>query len=258
MINLIPKDCYDFADLVGIMAILRSPQGCPWDREQTHESIRKNFVEEVYEALDAIDQKDDANLREELGDVLLQVVFHAQIAQEGGRFGIDAVVDEICKQLVSRHPHIFGQGSAQTAQEVVASWDAIKQAQKHQTTVTQTLEQIPHSLPALLYADKMQNRARKGGFDWPDISYALAKLREETQEVEQALESGQGFAEEVGDLLFAAVSVARKGGVDPEEALYRASQKFLGRFSKVEANAPSPLSQLSIEELIGLWKAAKE
>lgn len=166
MINFNPKDRYGFADLVEIMALLRSPEGCPWDRAQDHASIRRNFIEEVYEAVDAIDQQDDAGLREELGDVMMQVVFHAQIARENGRFTIDDVTDEVCKKLIHRHPHIFAGVSAHTSEEVIRNWDAIKRQEKGQKNTAQTMEQIPHSLPALMYAEKMQSRAQKGGFQW--------------------------------------------------------------------------------------------
>ncbi len=166
MINFNPKDRYGFEDLVEIMAILRSPEGCPWDREQTHESIRNNFLEEVYEAVDAIDHKDTANLREELGDVMMQVVFHAQIAREEGLFGLEDVLDEVCQKLIRRHPHIFGTVSANTSQEVLKNWDAIKRQEKGQNSVSDTLRQVPTALPALMYAQKLQSRARKGGLPW--------------------------------------------------------------------------------------------
>ena len=147
MINFNPKDRYGFEDLVEIMAILRSPEGCPWDREQTHESIRNNFLEEVYEAVDAIDHKDTANLREELGDVMMQVVFHAQIAREEGLFELEDVLDEVCQKLIRRHPHIFGTVSANTSQEVLKNWDAIKRQEKGQNSVSDTLRQVPTALP---------------------------------------------------------------------------------------------------------------
>ena len=163
MIDFNPKDRYNMEDLTEIMALLRSPEGCPWDREQTHDSIRRNFIEEVYEAADAIDRRDDANLREELGDVLLQVVFHARIAQEGGRFDLSDVIDEVCKKLVRRHPHIFGGTAANTSEEALKNWDQIKKEEKGQKTAFQSLEQIPISLPALAYADKMQSSQRRLG-----------------------------------------------------------------------------------------------
>lgn len=258
MINFNPKDRYGFEDLVAIMALLRSPEGCPWDWEQTHESIRRNFIEEVYEAVDAIDRKDDANLREELGDVMMQVVFHARIAQEGGRFDINDVADEVCKKLILRHPHIFGDVSADTADEVVKNWDAIKRVEKGQTSTAQTMREVPRSLPALLYADKMQGRAKKGGFDWPDRSGALQKLEEETAALRRAAESGRGVEKELGDLLFAAVGVGRLAKADPEEALYRASQRFLERFAFVEQQAGAPLDTLAESELEALWEQAKK
>ncbi len=228
MINFNPKDRYGMADLVQIMELLRSPEGCPWDREQTHDSIRRNFIEEVYEAVDAIDRKDDPNLREELGDVLLQVVFHARIAQEGGRFDLDDVVDEVCKKLVRRHPHIFRGVSADTSEEALKNWDQIKKEEKGQITPAQSLEQVPPSLPALLYADKLQSRAGKQGWEFgPDeLEQKLATFR-------QAQGQNQG-EEALGRLLFAAVQAGRSQGLDPEQALYRACRRFLDQFRQTE------------------------
>lgn len=256
MINFKSKSRYDFDDLVEIMNLLRGPEGCPWDREQTHESIRRNFVEEVYEALDAIDRKDDANLREELGDVMMQVVFHARIAQEGGRFDIGDVTDEVCKKLIHRHPHIFGTASADTSDEVLKNWDAIKRVEKGQKDTTQTMREVPHSLPALLYADKLQGRAKKGGFDWPDTAGALQELEEEAARLRRAAESGQDVEEALGGLLFAAVGVGRMSKADPEEALYRAAQRYLDRFAQMERGAGVPLDSLTQQELEALWKQA--
>ena len=165
MINFNPKDRYGFEDLVEIMAILRSPEGCPWDREQTHKSIRNNFLEEVYEAVDAIDHKDTANLREELGDVMMQVVFHAQIAREEGLFGLEDVLDEVCQKLIRRHPHIFGTVSANTSQEVLKNWDAIKRQEKGQNSVSDTLRQVPTALPALMHRS-FRAGPEKAAFPW--------------------------------------------------------------------------------------------
>lgn len=258
MINFKSKSHYDFDDLVQIMGLLRGPEGCPWDREQTHESIRRNFIEEVYEALDAIDRKDDANLREELGDVMMQVVFHARIAQEAGRFDMNDVTDQVCKKLIHRHPHIFGTVSADTADEVVKNWDAIKRVEKGQKDATQTLREVPRSLPALLYADKLQGRAKKGGLAWPDAAGALQELEEEAARLRRAAESGQDVEEALGGLLFAAVHVGRLHKADPEEALYRAAQRYMERFAYIERNAAAPLDSLSRQEYKALWKQAEK
>lgn len=257
MVNFKPKDSYSFEDLVEIMRLLRSENGCPWDREQTHESIRRNFIEEAYEAVEAIDKKDDANLCEELGDVLLQVVFHARIAEEDSRFDIGDVADGICKKLVLRHPHIFGDVSANTSKEVLRNWDEIKKVEKNQRSVTQAMRELPSCLPALIYADKLQSKAKKCGFDWPEVSGALDKLSEETEELRAAVEAGTNVEEELGDVLFSAVNVARFAHLDPEEALSKASQKFLKRFAYMEEHAEKPLSAMDLEEMDRLWNEAK-
>lgn len=236
MINFKQKDRYNMEDLKEIMALLRSPEGCPWDREQTHDSIRRNFVEEVYEAIDAIDRRDDANLREELGDVLLQVVFHARIAQEGGRFDLDDVTDEVCKKLVRRHPHIFGGLPADTSEEALKNWDQIKKEEKGQKTASQSLEQIPISLPALLYADKMQSRAAKGGWTFAQGEAALEELDRRLGLLRQAAARGETGEQELGELLFAAVQAGRDRGIDPEKALYQMSRRFLEAFRQAEEN----------------------
>lgn len=236
MINFKQKDRYTMEDLKEIMALLRSPEGCPWDREQTHDSIRRNFVEEVYEAIDAIDRRDDANLREELGDVLLQVVFHARIAQEGGRFDLDDVTDEVCKKLVRRHPHIFGGLPADTSEEALKNWDQIKKEEKGQKTASQSLEQISISLPALLYADKMQSRAAKGGWTFAQGEAALEELDRRLGLLRQAAARGETGEQELGELLFAAVQAGRDRGIDPEKALYQTSRRFLEAFRQAEEN----------------------
>ena len=256
MINFNPKDRYGFADLVEIMALLRSPEGCPWDRAQDHASIRRNFIEEVYETVDAIDQQDDAGLREELGDVMMQVVFHAQIARENGRFTIDDVTDEVCKKLIHRHPHIFAGVSAHTSEEVIRNWDAIKRQEKGQKNTAQTMEQIPHSLPALMYAEKMQSRAQKGGFQWPALPQALEALQQLAAGLGPAVEQGCG-QQALGDVLFAAVAAARLCQADPEECLYRASQRFLTQFGQMEEAAPAPLQEMTEAQQQALWEQVK-
>ena len=237
MINFNPKDRYGFEDLVEIMAILRSPEGCPWDREQTHESIRNNFLEEVYEAVDAIDHKDTANLREELGDVMMQVVFHAQIAREEGLFGLEDVLDEVCQKLIRRHPHLFGTVSANTSQKVLNS-------------VSDTLRQVPTALPALMYAQKLQSRARKGGL-------SLASIQSPMEEMEQAMQQlgkGEQTEQALGRLLFAAALQAGEQGLSAEEALTYEARRFVEKFEELENIAPAPLSQLSSQEQARLWQ----
>lgn len=230
--ELLGKARYDFADLCRVMEILRGEGGCPWDREQTHESIRKNFIEETYEAVEAIDVRDAHLLCEELGDVLLQVVFHTEIEREAGNFTIADVTDGIVKKLIYRHPHIFADTAAETAAQVLDNWDALKAKEKHRDTVTSTLRSVPRPLPALMRAEKVGKRAAKVGFDFATAADAAAKIAEETEEVLSASDSTR--AEEVGDLLFAAVNVARKCGVDPEQALSDATDKFIDRFEAVE------------------------
>ncbi len=252
------KGGYTFYDLVEIMKILRGEGGCPWDREQTHMSIRKNLIEETYEVVEAIDNDDPVLMCEELGDLILQAVFHAQMSAEEGRFDINDVCNGICEKLIVRHPHIFSDVVADTSDEVLKNWDAIKQQTKHQKTVTEKLNAIPPSLPALMRACKAGEKAAKVGFDFPTPGDAMKKVYEEAREVETA--DSDAVSEEIGDLLFAAVNVARKHGVDPEEALYRATDKFIGRFSAVEKavlDSGRRMEELSMAELDGIWDGVK-
>ncbi len=252
------KGGYTFYDLVEIMKILRGEGGCPWDREQTHMSIRKNLIEETYEVVEAIDNDDPVLMCEELGDLILQAVFHAQMSAEEGRFDINDVCNGICEKLIVRHPHIFSDVVADTSDEVLKNWDAIKQQTKHQKTVTEKLNAIPPSLPALMRACKAGEKAAKVGFDFPTAGDAMKKVYEEAHEVETA--DSDAVSEEIGDLLFAAVNVARKHCVDPEEALYRATDKFIGRFSAVEkavSDSGRRMEELSMAELDGIWDGVK-
>ena len=244
---------YTFADLVELMAFLRAPEGCPWDAAQTHESIRRNFIEEVYEAVEAIDNKDVPLLKEELGDVLLQVVFHAQMCAEAGEFDIDDVCTGIVKKLIRRHPNLFPLDPEMQGK----SWDEIKEAEKRLTTGSKNAAQVARSLPALIYADKVQTRVARTGFDWPDAHMAMDKVEEEACELRQALNEDSNVEEELGDLLFAAVNVARLRGLDPEETLMRATDKFRRRFARVEEAAGDKLSDMDIEQLVSLWKQMK-
>lgn len=253
MIDL-EKENYDFSDLMDIMVLLRSPGGCPWDGAQTHDSIRKNFIEEVYEVCEAIDNRDNALMCEELGDVLLQVVFHTRIAQEDGAFSMDEVCDGICKKLIRRHPHLFPVSDASLMGK---TWDEIKQAEKNQTTGAEAAAQVARTLPALMYADKVQTRIKRTGFDWDSVAGALEKVGEETAELRQAIAQGTNVEEELGDLLFAAVNVANMQKIDPEQALMRASDKFCARFARIE-QAGRDLGACSQAELQALWKQAKD
>ena len=257
------KDKYGIEDLLEIIAILRAPGGCPWDAEQTHESIRKNFIEETYEVIEAINKKDSVLLCEELGDVLMQIALHTQMEREAGNFDFDDICDGLCKKLIVRHPHVFGDISVNSVDEVLTNWDAIKLVTKGQKSTGESMSSIPRELPALMRAEKLQKKAAKVGFDWDDISGAFDKLREETDEVKAALADGdrEHQLEELGDLLFSCVNVARFMDCDPEEALTAANDKFLSRFILVEKLAAErgiDIKASSIEELDRLWDEAKK
>ena len=265
MVDFQCKPQYDWEDFLEIMRLLRAPGGCPWDAEQTHQSIRRNFLEETYEVLDALDRDDPHAMREELGDVLMQVVFHAQIEKEQGRFTMDDVVNEIAQKMVYRHPHVFGGTmQADTSEQVLVNWEVLKRREKDQRSTADAIEAIPHTLPALWRAEKTQSKAAKAGFDWDGTMGALEKLEEEVRELRAALEAGKsvddphGIREEVGDTLFMAAKVAQSFQVDPEDALHRACDKFDARFRLVEEAADKPLADCSQEELLTLWRAAKE
>ena len=260
MVNFELKSRYDYEDLLRVVHILRSPSGCPWDQEQTHQSIRRDFLEEAYEAAEAIDTDDTALLREELGDVLLQVVFHADIESDAGRFTMEDVVDEVTKKMIFRHPHVFANVQADTTEQVLINWDQLKQEEKSQKTATDTLESVARTLPQLWRAEKIQKKAAKAGFDWADITGALDKLDEETAELRRAVESGSGVEEELGDVLFAAVKVGRFAGLDSEAALSGTCEKFIRRFRAVEEAVRAggaEMKDLPLEELTALWEQAK-
>lgn len=251
MIDSTGKEHFDFADVVALVRFLRSDEGCDWDRVQTHDSIRRNFIEEVYEACEAMD--DPEHLKEELGDVLLQVVFHAGLEQDAGHFTVDDVCDGICRKLIERHPHLFSGGERQ-------DWETMKRAQRGNQTVGEAMQGVSKALPALWRADKILSKAEKSGFRWNDISDSVAKLEEELYELKDALHGSGDPAEELGDLLFAAVSVARQLSLDPEDVLNHSCSKFTGRFSAMEAAASregQALSSMSAEELLVYWSKAK-
>jgi len=246
------------SDLLRIMELLRSPGGCPWDRAQTHASIRRNLLEEAYETAEAIDRDDTENLKEELGDVLLQVVFHARMAEEEGRFTFDDVVDGVCKKLVFRHPHVFGAADAGDSEQALTAWEAQKREEKGLKTAGDALDAVARSLPALMRAEKLQDKAKKAGFDWPDIGPALDKLSEEVDELKSAVRDRSNVEEELGDLLFAAVKAGRFAGLDSELALHAACEKFIRRFRRVETLSDRPLTEQELPALEALWARAKE
>lgn len=253
-----------FSELVAIMARLRGPDGCPWDRKQTHATLRPYLLEEAYEALEAIDAEDDAELCKELGDVLLQVVFHAQIAAEEGRFDIEAVGQAIVDKLVRRHPHVFDDASADGADEVLLRWEQIKKQERREQgkAAPSLLEGIPKHLPALMRAHRVQARVAQQGFDWDDIDGALDKVEEEFAEVRQAWEQGKAAAveEEFGDLLFSLVNASRFLSVEPEQALRRAVAKFEHRFRALEATVHArgeEVAALSLAALDEIWDEVK-
>ena len=254
------NDPYTFDDLVTVVELLRSEGGCPWDMEQTHKSIRNDFIEETYEVIEAIDTEDPVLLREELGDVLLQVVFHARIEQEKDVFGMEEVSNDICAKLIHRHPHVFGTLEVENSAEVLKNWEAIKGEEKQRITMTDKLRAIPPMYPALMRAQKVGKKA--ACFDFGSAEEVYAKLDEEIAEVKAAAASGDQAAveEELGDLLLTVTSLARKLGVKSEEALYHATNKFIDRFEKVEnavMAAGKDMETLSMAELDKIWDGIK-
>ena len=256
------KDRYQLEDFILLVRRLRDKQdGCPWDRVQTHDSIRQNFIEETYEAVDAIDKKNNDLLMEELGDVLLQVALHAEISKEEGAFDIEDVVDTLCKKLVLRHPHIFGEVSAKTSDIVLANWEDIKRQEKEQKTASQAIDDLPNSLPPLMKSQKVQKRAAYVGFDYPSFEYALEDLISETEELRHAIEDKADPIEEIGDIIFAAVNVARLLDIDASLAAERACTKFVERFKYVEEKAIEEnidMKNASLDTLNNLWNDAKK
>lgn len=274
------KDRYDINDMLAIMRILRSENGCPWDKEQTHKSIRKDFLEEVYEVVEAIDLEDTALLREELGDVLLQVVFHSRIEEENGSFDFGDVVNEVCQKLVTRHPHVFADVRAETSDEVLKNWNDIKQRTKGQETYYETLENVCTALPALMKAQKVGQRAARAGMDFESTTQALESLENEIAELKAAIsatvdvnsnlaETGNSgrmndcrsaVADELGDVLFSCVNVARHLKLDAEEALTNSTNKFMHRFKDTEDLLRCDgvdMKSLNIDELDVYWRKAK-
>lgn len=257
---LVQKTSYDFEDLIRLVEVLRSEQGCPWDREQTHQSIRKDLIEETYEVIEAIDTEDPVLLREELGDVLLQVVFHAQIETEQARFTVQDVANDICVKLIHRHPHVFGTVRADTTDAVLANWEQIKSEEKERRTVTDKLRAVPPMLPALMRAEKVGKKAKC--FDFENADMAMDQVCEELAEFSDAMSEGSADAmeEEMGDLLLSVTSLCRKLNIDPELALNRATDKFICRFEKMEQavlQTGKQPDELSMEALNRIWDENK-
>lgn len=262
----VPKDLEnkkDFNDLVSIIDKLRGEDGCPWDREQTHESLKNQLIEECYEVVDAINNEDIDGIIEELGDVLLHIVFNASIGNDDGYFNLTDVIESICNKMISRHPHVFKNKEELTSEEVLNNWDEIKTKEKKFNTVTEELKAIAKSLPSLIRADKVQKKAAKVGFDWDGVEDAALKVEEELKEVLEVYKSDnkEKIVEEVGDLLFSCVNVARFLKVNEEEALSKTTEKFIKRFSFIEEFALSKgkkLIEMDLEEMDNLWNEAKK
>lgn len=248
-----------FLNLVKIMATLRAPDGCPWDREQTHDSLKQYLIEEAYEVLEALEKEDDQHLKEEMGDLLLQVVFHARIAEERGAFGIDDVVEGISQKLVRRHPNVFGNVKIETAEEQSVNWEKIKKAEGKNSTI----DGVPKALPALLRAKRIQQKASTTGFDWNDIKPVWQKVDEELAELKAACAAGNSdeIKDEFGDVLFSLVNLARFLDLNPEDALRATIEKFTDRFMQVEQHFMAKgqdLSEVSLQEMDNVWDAVKK
>jgi len=260
MVDFENKLSYDVCDLRNLMGLLRGPDGCPWDAEQTHESIRRNLLEEAYEAAEAIDSGNREHMLEELGDVLMQVIFHADIAESSGRFNLDDIADVTCKKLIRRHPHVFGDIRAKDGSESLVFWEDMKREEKRQDSVADEMRSVAGSLPALWQAEKIQKKAAKVGFDWPEYSGALDALRKEMSELEDAIASGGDIEDELGDLIFSAVNAARFFGIDPERATQRSCEKFISRFARLEAIAKEQgrcLEDMTLDDMEDIYQQVK-
>lgn len=241
------------------MKILRGPDGCPWDKKQTHESIRQHVIEEAYEVVDAIDNDDIDNLVEELGDLLFQVVFHAELGSEDGYFNFSEVVTNLCKKMYSRHPHVFGEFKAKNAEEALESWESSKLKEKNLSTYTDNLKNVPKALSPLSRSFKIQKRAAEVGFDWPDAEGAVLKIKEELLEFIEEYKNNDStkMEEEFGDLLFALVNLARFVKINPDVALNKTINKFINRFEYIETHSNKDLKQMTLEEMDELWEESK-
>ncbi len=256
------KAKYDFNDLIEIVKILRAPGGCPWDMSQTHKSIRSNFIEETYEAVEAIDNDDKELLKEELGDVLLQVALHAEMEREAGSFDMNDICDGICKKLIVRHPHVFGDKTAENEQQALSNWDEVKMQTKSQKTVSDSMRSVSRALPALMRSEKIQRKAAKIGLDFKDVYGAFEKLCEECTELKVAIDHGSAVhqSEEIGDILFSVVNVSRFLDIDTDKAFDDACEKFINRFSMIEKLAEErgiDVKDASIQQLDSLWEEVK-
>lgn len=259
------KSLPELARLKGIVAALRAPGGCPWDREQTHASLRASAIEEVYEMVEAIDHGDDPHFKEELGDLLLQVLMHAQIAEEEGRFDLEAIAAGVAAKLIRRHPHVFGDTQLGDSDAVLKQWDEIKRAERESKGApanASALDGVSLALPALMRAEKVQKRAARVGFDWEHLHAVVGKIREEVAEVEREVESGDrpALEAELGDLLFAVVNLTRKAKFDAEILLSQATDKFVRRFHALEAGAQragKTLAGMSLAEMDAIWDQVK-
>ena len=257
------KESYNVEDLQRIVEHLRSEEGCPWDREQTHQSIRQDLLEETYEAAEAIDLQDTELLKEELGDVLLQVVFHARMEEEQGSFDFNAVCDGICRKLITRHPHVFADITVENTDEVLTNWEKIKQESKGQSSQTEAVKSVPKTFPALMRAQKVQKRAGKAGFDYPDAIWCMDDLEDSLDMLQEAMDEEDKAAceKELGNVLFSLVNVARKLDLNAEQALTKATERYIRRFEQVEKLAEQKGIKLDPDmcgELMDLWCEAKE
>jgi len=251
-----------FKDLIGLMARLRGPDGCPWDKKQTPESLKPFLIEECYEVIDALDEAEPAKIRDELGDLLFQIVFHSRIAEERGEFSIQDVITAIVEKMTRRHPHVFGADTLSTDKEVLAQWEIIKAKEKAHQDRTSILEGVPRNLPSLLRAHRVQEKASRAGFDWNHLNEALPKLDEEIAEFKETLQSEDAgrIEDELGDVFFTLVNISRFVGVNPEDALRKTISKFIDRFRHIEeyaANSGRTLNDMSIEEMERLWQESK-
>lgn len=256
MERFMPKERYELTDFIKLIAFLRSEQGCPWDHVQTHRSIRRNLLEEAYELCEALDEDDPVHMKEELGDVLMQVLFHTSIEAQAGHFTLDDVADAACKKLVYRHPNLF-------AEKTDKDWEQLKREERGEQTTALAMASVAKTLPALWRAEKIQKKAAKAGFDWPDVSDAMEKIEEETQELREGIARNDmdNMVEEVGDLIFAAVDVARMCGIDPEWAVHRACEKSIRRFSFIEQEAARQgkrMEDMTLGELEALHQQARQ
>ncbi|MBR3017438.1 MAG: nucleoside triphosphate pyrophosphohydrolase [Clostridia bacterium] len=261
-VNLTERKRFDFYDLVRVMDILRGEDGCPWDKEQTHETLKKYLVEEAYETAAAISEEDWDHVADELGDVLLQVVFQANIGRQYGTFELSDITSHICRKMIGRHSHIFGSDHCETADDVLVNWEKIKKEERGYKTQTDVLKGVPAGLPPMMRAAKVQKKARDVGFDWNDPRDALAKVREEADEIEKEIKGNSHKLEaELGDLFFACVNLARLSGIDAESALQKATEKFISRFSSME-NAifrdGKRFQDLTLSEMDVYWESSKK